>query len=329
MNIISTGGHFIHISWNKNLENNILGYRMYLNGVYQGFTKTPQYTFHHLEANTNYQITITAYNDGYIESPQSATLSATTLQSDLWSKDLMITKVIEGSANNKAFEITNNTGYTVDLRDYTLAIQYQNQDSGSFYTSNRLLLEGTLENGKTIVLINPKANFPNYTYQPSKDLVTAASPLTFTGKESVSLYYKGQYIEQIGYYDQSVNYGENTSLYRNSSVKHPNPNFTPSEWTTHPMDYTEGLGELVLSTEEIVPSSKIQVYPNPVYNGRIFVKTLYAHLIKSAKIYNTSGNLILEFNYPFKNQDYIDISQLQSGFYILEINQETFKIIKK
>ena len=41
----------------------------------------------------------------------------------IWQKDLLITKYIEGSSNNKALEITNLTNHEVDLKNYYLRIQ--------------------------------------------------------------------------------------------------------------------------------------------------------------------------------------------------------------
>ena len=50
-------------------------------------------------------------------------INVTTLASDNLAKDLMITKYIEGSSNNKALEITNLTNHEVDLKNYYLRIQ--------------------------------------------------------------------------------------------------------------------------------------------------------------------------------------------------------------
>ena len=67
--------------------------------------------------------------------------------------DLFFSEYIEGSSNNKAIEIFNGTGATVDLSDYRFENWFNGTSTPSTYT-----FTGTLANGDTFVLAYPSAN---------------------------------------------------------------------------------------------------------------------------------------------------------------------------
>jgi hypothetical protein len=72
------------------------------------------------------------------------------------------------------------------------------------------------------------------------------------------------------------------------------------------------------------------MYPNPVAN---FVKIISNDITNSYKLYDIRGRLILAENHLYKKNFEIDISNLDSDIYILNIysetKQESFKILKK
>ena len=76
--------------------------------------------------------------------------------------------------------------------------------------------------------------------------------------------------------------------------------------------------------------SKFKMYPNPVAN---FVKIISNDITNSYKLYDIRGRLILAENHLYKKNFEIDISNLDSDIYILNIysetKQESFKILKK
>ena len=81
-----------------------------------------------------------------------------------------------------------------------------------------------------------------------------------------------------------------------------------------------------LTIEDLSPTaSSIYVYPNPTAN-RIYIQ---ANNIKKAALFDLMGRKVME-----TNQDQIDISNMSSGSYILQVTTqnnttETFKIIKQ
>ena len=76
--------------------------------------------------------------------------------------------------------------------------------------------------------------------------------------------------------------------------------------------------------------SEFKMYPNPVAN---FVKIISNDITNSYKLYDIRGRLILAENHLYKKNFEIDISNLGSDIYILNIysetKQESFKILKK
>ena len=76
--------------------------------------------------------------------------------------------------------------------------------------------------------------------------------------------------------------------------------------------------------------SEFKMYPNPVAN---FVKIISNDITNSYKLYDIRVRLILAENHLYKKNFEIDISNLDSDIYILNIysetKQESFKILKK
>ena len=77
-----------------------------------------------------------------------------------------------------------------------------------------------------------------------------------------------------------------------------------------------------LSNYEIINSPKIHIHPNP---SSRFINISINEQIRSLKIIGLNGNLIKQID-PKKN---IDISFLEKGMYLLKINNEFVKFLKK
>jgi hypothetical protein len=93
--------------------------------------------------------------------------------------DLFFSEYIEGSSNNKALEIFNGTGSSVDLSDYIVNL-YSN---GASTPGNTLQLTGTLANGDVYVIANASAN------ATILGLADTTSNVTFfNGNDALSLY---------------------------------------------------------------------------------------------------------------------------------------------
>lgn len=103
--------------------------------------------------------------------------------------DLFFSEYVEGSSNNKALEIYNPTSGTVDLSAYAVKL-YSN---GGTAATQALALTGTLDPGKTLVLLN--SSFTTAVTIPGsiKSAVT-----NFNGDDAVTLEKSGAVIDAIG-----------------------------------------------------------------------------------------------------------------------------------
>ena len=147
--------------------------------------------------------------------------------------DLFISEYIEGSSNNKAVEIYNGTGASVDLSDYTLRLYFNGGTSPS-----SISLSGTLAAGGVYVVAHSSANA---TILAAADLATGS--LTFNGNDVVALAKSGSNIDVIGTIGSSANFAEDVTKVRKSSVTDGVTTYDTDEWTNYASDTTTYLGD--------------------------------------------------------------------------------------
>jgi len=325
LTITQTSAFFTNLSWSPSSSSDVIGYKIYQNGVLVRSTKGTSVNIDHLTPSTTYQFTIKAYDNAYLLSTDSNTVSTTTLSSDIYAKDLIVTKYLEGTANNKAIEITNKTGHIVNLNDYRLSIQLNN--GINYYFVDPYELEGIVQNNETFVILHPDANFSCYTTDQAK-FVTAAPQMTFSGSNYLELRYKSSTIDAIGVSNQSNSSTlSNTSLYRKSTVTQPTTTFNIGEWDNYANDYCQNLGSLSASEFPFAKSNVLKIYPIPV-NENIFVSGKTSH-IQSAQILDFSGKLIYTEKNPLKNKKNISVQHIQAGSYLLKLDDKIYQFIKK
>ena len=104
--------------------------------------------------------------------------------------DLLISEYVEGSSINKAIELYNGTGQTIDLSAYSLEL-YSN---GAATASQTLKLSGTLENGKTYVIYHGQA----VADLKSKGDLSNSSVINFNGDDALVLKNAGTIIDSFG-----------------------------------------------------------------------------------------------------------------------------------
>ena len=327
LNVSQNSAYFVNLNWDASTESDVLGYKVFQNGNLVATTSNTTITIDHLNPSTAYNFTVKAYDSGYLESIDSNLITETTLANDVFSKDLIITKYLEGSADNKAIEITNKTGHPVNLNKYRLSIQFYS--GTNYYFPAPYELEGIVQNNETFVVLNPNANFSCITNDQAK-FVTAAPQLTYSGSQYIELRYNSTTIDAIGTKDMS-NFATlgNVSLYRLNSVNQPTNTFTLSEWQSFSSDYCQDLGSLATSNVNTDHQNLWSIYPNPVVGKELFISGKNVGNIKKISIIDASGKLIKQENLPFRNKNSVDVSALQSGIYIIKIDNEMVKMIKK
>ncbi|WP_306010179.1 endonuclease [Bacillus sp. MMSF_3328] len=160
--------------------------------------------------------------------------------------DLIISEYIEGASYNKAIELYNGTGSSVDLSQYSLEL-YTN---GSSINPFKLALSGELADKQTYVISHGQASAEIL----SKSDTTNSSVINFNGDDALVLKKSGNIVDSFGqlgvdpgtYWGTTVKTADMT-LVRKSSVTSgdtiADDAFVPEdEWTALPKDDASNLG---------------------------------------------------------------------------------------
>jgi predicted DNA-binding ArsR family transcriptional regulator len=173
----------------------------------------------------------------WISDPDADNYKLNLYQGDQQAGDLIISAYVEGSSWNKALELYNGTGKSIDLSNYSL--QKQSNGDGNFGAP--LKLNGMLESGKNYVLVHKSCS--------NNDLIAKANLLTdsllsFNGNDAVALVRNGILIDVVGIANAGadVSWGQDLTLERKSSVTHPSSQFRATEWNTYEIDNFQMLG---------------------------------------------------------------------------------------
>ncbi len=158
--------------------------------------------------------------------------------------DLIISEYVEGGSFNKAIEIYNGTGSSVDLSTYALEL-YSN---GSATVSQSVVLSGTLADGDVYVVSHGSA-VPEVL--AVTDLVSS-TVANFNGDDAVVLQGSAGIVDSFGQtgFDPGTEWiggGLNDTLVRQPSVCQGDTNSTDAfdaslEWDVHPQDTFTFLG---------------------------------------------------------------------------------------
>ncbi len=314
-----TSAYFVTLQWQPSADADVMGYEVYQDGVLMAKTTSTTITLDRLTPSTTYNFNVISYDNAYLKSPMSNVYAASTLSEDIFSKDLMITKYLEGSDNNKALEISNLTGHDVDLKSYRLSAQYKS--GTNYYFEKPLELEGKIAHGETMVVINPNAKFSCFNTADAK-FVSASPALSFSGYNYVELNYKNFPVDAIG--SKGIDNANNDkSLYRLASVTQPVANFDAAEWQSFSKDYCQNLGSLATSETSISEANRL--YPNPV-SDILFVDSKSKNT--SYQILDASGRIVKSGSSVNFNNG-INVSNLANGVYYLKIDSKVQQFIKK
>ncbi|TPN82380.1 endonuclease [Aquimarina algicola] len=236
----------ISLSWNASTDNvGVTGYDIYRNGILVSSSNTASYTVTALVANTSYSFFVRAKDAAGNISNASATIDVTTLSGPPTggSGELFFSEYIEGSSNNKAIEIANFTGTSVNLSEYSI----KKQINGAGSWSSTLNLSGTLASGDVFVIANASATSG---IKNEADLVTSSSAVTFNGNDPVGLFKNDVLIDIIGIFDGgSTNFAQNMTLRRKADISTPSTSFTISNWDSYSQDTFSGLGKHTKSSQ--------------------------------------------------------------------------------
>lgn len=161
------------------------------------------------------------------------------VQAATTASDLFISEYIEGSSMNKAVEMYNGTGASVNLSSYSLSL-YSN---GSMYPQSEVNLSGTLANGETFVVYHGSAA----TAIKAEGDLRNDSVINFNGDDALVLEKSGAVIDSVGQVGARVNNIEDVTLVRNTDVTGGDRVVgdafnSAAQWTSYPSNMFSNLG---------------------------------------------------------------------------------------
>jgi hypothetical protein len=315
-----------NLSWTGSTDNiAVTGYN-----VYQGSTLKTTVTgtsagITGLTAATAYTFSIKAKDGAGNLSASSNTVNVTTAAAAGATTDLLFSEYIEGSSNNRALEISNATGTTVNLSIYTI----KKQTNGAGAWSSGINLSGTLTTGKKFTLVNSAIS--STCYSPSSaNISTTATEMAFNGNDAVGLFKNGILIDIIGTFNGgTANFAADVTLRRKGTVTGPKTTFNRTgEWDTFTSDTCTNLGSKtsIASGKTTVISNEnfISIYPNPSSGSFTIINSDQEF---SIEIYNLLGQKVFESK---ANNGSAEInSNLNQGIYLVKITDTFETSIKK
>ncbi|TDX12471.1 endonuclease [Flavobacterium sp. S87F.05.LMB.W.Kidney.N] len=318
----------ITLAWNTSSDNvGVTGYDVYANSALKTTVTGLTATITGLTASTTYSIYVKAKDAAGNTSASSNTISVTTNSSGTGTAtDLLFSEYIEGSGNNKALEIANNTGSSVSLAAYT--IKKQTNGAGSWSTG--LALTGTLTTGSKFVIVNSSISSSCFSTS-SANISTTATELTFNGNDAVGLFKNGVLIDIIGTFNGgTANFAIDVTLRRKSTVTSPSTTFNlSSQWDSYTTDTCGNLAskQALPIEEEIAETSEdIVIFPNPS-DGNFNVGLNNFESPYSIEIISFTGQKV------FKKQNSTDAvitaGNLPKGIYLVKIVKDSKTIIEK
>jgi len=140
------------------------------------------------------------------------------------------------------------------------------------------------------------------------------------------LFKNGVLIDIIGEDGNSSNHIKDATYRRKSNISLPNSTFTESEWDILDANTFDGIGihTATLDVKNIIFES-FKMFPNPTNGDKVYFSVTESAIIN---VYNILGKLVTTYDVT-KSKNYIDISKLAKGIYLVKINSKEQYITKK
>ena len=332
------------VNWSASTDNNaVASYDVYLDDSFHANTTETNYTIINLSTSTTYRVTVLAKDKDNNMSAKSAAASATTTDgsSGGTATELFISEYVEGNGGtNKAIEIVNLTGSTVDLDGYVLKLE---RNGSGVWTTPLALDKGSVKSivpGDVFVVGNGDNSAPELQpysasnpngqvdlVQPNNPDTNYGQPVNFNGDDAVALFKDDVLIDIIGVFGNSEKFAINVTLRRNEDITAPNTTFDKTaEWTAFPENTFNGVGShtVTLSTNSETLNG-FKMYPNPVTRNKLFFNINEKATIN---IYNVLGKLVQSEAIENVNSS-INVSKLPKGMYLLKLYTQNQSISKK
>jgi len=289
---------------------------------------------------TGYKVIVTA---------ESGDTKTYTVELDAETGDIFFSEYIEGSGNNKAFEIYNPNDEAVMLNQYTVKQSHNGTGWGVDGVEYVLDLSGTLAAKDVFVVAGSDAVDA---IKNEADLVSVygegegSKVVFFSGDDALGLFKNGVLIDVIGIADERPDGGwtvgdttiatKNNTLLRKFSVTAGNTDWVvsagtnneTSEWIVKAEDYNENIG---LFTPEPTGQNDLElfeltVYPNPT-SGNVTIEGVMKN--STLEIYNIQGQMIYSSTVSESGIVTMNISENPAGLYFVKVaNGAESKVVK-
>lgn len=183
----------------------------------------------------------------------------TDVEGRLVAPNLMFTKYIEGTSNNRAVEIYNGTDDDINLKGWKFRME--SNGSGGLTACEYAIPECLIESGATFTLCNAQ-------FSALRDIADAtigftdggyANFTTFTGDDALALFDPDDnLVDILGYESIDCNdrvsgeWGTDVTYYRNPDSYEPHQKFYVNEWTKYPKDYCTDYGKHTMNKTGMV-----------------------------------------------------------------------------
>ncbi|MFN4764218.1 lamin tail domain-containing protein [Gillisia sp. Q332] len=157
---------------------------------------------------------------------------------ETFSEELFFSEYIEGSSFNKALEIVNLTGASINLEAEGYSIKKQTNGSGNWISD--LPLSGSIAHNDVYVIANE--NSDNSEIIQQSDLLKTGAPMDFNGNDPIGLFKNEILIDVIGTFNNSEDFAKDKTLLRKKSILEPSTLFDISNWEVLEIDHVEDLG---------------------------------------------------------------------------------------
>ncbi|CAM1365222.1 Por secretion system C-terminal sorting domain-containing protein [Tenacibaculum sediminilitoris] len=255
----------VDLTWSASTDNvSVTGYDVYKGATKVATATSTSYNITGLMAATNYTFSIKAKdvvgNESAVSNSVSITTQASSGSGNGTATDLFISEYVEGSSNNKAIEIANFTGASINLSGYSL----KKAANGGGWT-NTLTLNGQLTNGNVYIIANSSASSTIL----NKADKTDTAVISFNGNDAIGLFKGSTLIDLIGNPNSSSTFAQDKTLQRKSSINSPNSNYITSEWDILAKDTFSGLGNHNIDGGNSTPDTTAPSTPTNLNSSNI------------------------------------------------------------
>lgn len=320
----------INLSWSAATDNvGIASYAIYINNVFRqnetgttatitGLTASTTYSFYVIAKDTSNNLSLPTTS---IDGSTTAATGGGTIANEIF-----FSEYVEGSGNNKFLEISNFTGSSVDLTQYT--IKKQINGAGAWTSTAGLALTGTLAQGSSYVIAY-NLGLTTCFNPANANLSSGAAELQFNGNDPIGLFKNDVLIDIIGTLGNTANFSIDETLRRKPTISSPNTTFNKiAEWDVYAKDKCDGLGTHSLANLGVgdFDFGDISLYPNPS-NGHFTIQLKDSNEASNIEIVSILGQKV--FTKENSNTSLVSINNIPKGIYIVHITQGSRTSSKK